>query len=69
MRYDRILKDVVMCAQKEYLHGVGIAKVCIIIVLHVVLMSVIRCAAKTGLVLFVGTLLYWVWLHGTHALL
>ncbi|CAI8019891.1 Pleckstrin homology domain-containing family G member 4B [Geodia barretti] len=26
MRYDRILKDVVMCAQKEYLHGVGIAK-------------------------------------------
>ena len=54
MRYDRILKDVVMCAQKEYLHGVGIAKVCIIIVLHVVLMSVIRCAAKTGLVLFVG---------------
>ena len=27
MRYDRILKDVVMCAQKEYLHGVGIAKV------------------------------------------
>lgn len=27
VRYDRILKDVVMCAQKEYLHGVGIAKV------------------------------------------
>ena len=27
MKYDRALKDVVMCAQKEYLHGVGIAKV------------------------------------------
>ncbi len=40
VQYDHLLKDLVVCAQKEYLHGVSFIKVCIggVVRGHVIIM-------------------------------